>query len=433
MIDPENVSPIGLGTYRMGNLKEDADSLQYAVESGCNLVDTASNYLYGQSEKLIGRYIKEHPDKELFVVTKAGYISHKDEPAFVKLMGKKLTPDDVTKWKSTNHCIHPAFLHVQIKASLKNLNRKYLDGFLLHNPEYFLKAASGTERNAIYYERIKTAFEFLEGLVSKGLIRYYGISSNTLAASPDDPAATDLSILLKIAKEVSTNNHFRLVQFPYNLVENNATQKNNGDSLIETARKNGIITFANRPLNVHADTGFMRLAIYYDELNEQQEKEAEAAYSSFVELIAKQLKKQGADNGPLDYDIMVQFSKAWNKAGNHGSVDLLYSHLAPFLAALFEYEVIPGGPLTAQKMKKKEQKLISQLYQYSLLHSTRIMNEKSRSFLNDLKAQGLVDKNDTRPLSVIACEYYLQQGLDHVLVGMRKKSYVDELRHLFRK
>lgn len=431
MLDPENLSHIGLGTYRMGSQEEDTKSLTYAVESGCNLLDTASNYLYGQSEKFIGRYIKENPAKELFVVTKAGYISQKDEPVIKKLLEKELIPADITTSKQTRHCIHPAFLHIQIKAALKNLNRNYLDGFLLHNPEYFLKAASGGERTAIYYERIKTAFEFLEGLVSKGKIRYYGISSNTLASPAGDPAATDLHTLLKIAKEVSATNHFRLVQFPYNLVENSATEKKEGESLIGLARKNGIITFANRPLNVHADTGFLRLAIYDDELNEKQEKEAEAVYTAFLELIAKQLRKQGADNGPLDYEIMMQFSKAWNKAGNHGSVDLLFSHLAPFLAALFGYDVIPGVPLTAQQMKKKEQKLVYQLYQYSLLYSTRIMNEKSKSFLMDLKSRGLVNKEDARPLSVIACEYYLQQGLDHVLVGMRKKGYVDELKHLF--
>jgi aryl-alcohol dehydrogenase-like predicted oxidoreductase len=431
MIDPENLSRIGLGTYRMGSLEEDARSLSYAVESGCNLLDTASNYLYGQSEKFIGLYMGENPGKELFVVTKAGYISHKDEPVINKLLEKELIPDDITTWKQTRHCIHPAFLDVQIKASLKNLNRRYLDGFLLHNPEYFLKAASGGERTAIYYERIKTAFEFLEGLVHKGVIRHYGISSNTLTSPAGDPAATDLHILLKIATEVASTHHFRLIQFPHNLVENSAIEKKGGESLIETAKRNGIISFANRPLNVHSGTGFMRLAIYDDVLDEKQEKEAEGAYAAFLESIAQQLKKQGADNGPLDYEIMVQFSKAWNKAGNHGAVDLLYSHLAPFLVALFEYDVIPGVPLTAQQMKKKEQKLIYQLYQYSLLYSTRIMNEKSKSFLVDLESRGLVNKDDPRSLSVIACEYYLQQGLDHVLVGMRKKSYVDELKHLF--
>jgi hypothetical protein len=45
--------------------------------------------------------------------------------------------------------------------------------------------------------------------------------------------------------------------------------------------------------------------------------------------------------------------------------------------------------------------------------------------------QGLVPQNGDRPLPVIACQSYLDAGINHVLVGMRSPKYVDSLISLF--
>lgn len=74
----QQVSVVGLGTWQLGAdwgevKEEDALAvLDTAVESGVTLFDTADVYGDGRSEQLIGRYLRERPDADLFVATKMG-------------------------------------------------------------------------------------------------------------------------------------------------------------------------------------------------------------------------------------------------------------------------------------------------------------------------------------------------------------------------
>ncbi len=88
------------------------------------------------------------------------------------------------------------------------MERTGIDGYFLHNPEYYLLNEKEANEET-YYQRLKKAFEFLEEQVKKGLIRYYGISEST--------GITDIKKLIQIASEVSSANHFKLMQFPFNL------------------------------------------------------------------------------------------------------------------------------------------------------------------------------------------------------------------------
>ncbi|BBA98871.1 putative oxidoreductase [Actinacidiphila reveromycinica] len=72
------VSVVGLGTWQLGAdwgevREEDAVAvLDAAVESGVTFFDTADVYGDGRSERLIGRYLKAHPELDVFVATKMG-------------------------------------------------------------------------------------------------------------------------------------------------------------------------------------------------------------------------------------------------------------------------------------------------------------------------------------------------------------------------
>jgi aryl-alcohol dehydrogenase-like predicted oxidoreductase len=72
------VSVVGLGTWQLGAdwgevREEDAVAvLDASVESGVTFFDTADVYGDGRSEQLIGRYLKNRPDAQVFVATKMG-------------------------------------------------------------------------------------------------------------------------------------------------------------------------------------------------------------------------------------------------------------------------------------------------------------------------------------------------------------------------
>ncbi|MBX7171043.1 MAG: aldo/keto reductase [Pyrinomonadaceae bacterium] len=69
------VSDIGYGMWGMGGWtgsddEESLQSLQKAVDLGCNFFDTAYVYGNGRSEALLGKLVKANPDKKIYTATK---------------------------------------------------------------------------------------------------------------------------------------------------------------------------------------------------------------------------------------------------------------------------------------------------------------------------------------------------------------------------
>jgi len=70
-----SVSEVGYGMWGMGswsgsNDDESMDSLERAVDLGCNFFDTAWAYGQGHSERLLGRLLKSRPDVRLYTASK---------------------------------------------------------------------------------------------------------------------------------------------------------------------------------------------------------------------------------------------------------------------------------------------------------------------------------------------------------------------------
>jgi aryl-alcohol dehydrogenase-like predicted oxidoreductase len=69
------VSEVGYGMWGLAGWtgSDDAESLEalaLAVRLGCNLFDTAWAYGNGHSERILGRVVREHPDRQLFIASK---------------------------------------------------------------------------------------------------------------------------------------------------------------------------------------------------------------------------------------------------------------------------------------------------------------------------------------------------------------------------
>lgn len=432
MLSLDSLSKIGLGTYRMSALnKEHCKSLKLAVKLGCNVIDTSSNYQYGESENLVGQYIKEHPRKDLFIITKAGYVTRNEMNAITSLKReRKIKPADIVTVNTTTHCIHPDFLFNQIRRSLKRLNRKSLDGFLIHNPEYYLQSKSLTADKKTYYQRIQHAFEMLEELSLKGIVSYYGVSSNTLSVH-DSTTNTSINELLRIAQKVSPHHRFRLIQFPFNLFEQGPLNEDAGKgNAIAIARENGLITFSNRPLNCHTPNGFIRLALY-EPMSDAEVRAAEESHTNFMDLISKKMRSIGVDNDPMEYEIIAHLDKHWKSIGNHSAVDSLFAgYLAPFLNNFYDNSIAEKD-FTSSQMSTKEKKIIISFYQSCKKFSTQVMSTRCLQAINELEQRGQFSSVTKNSIPQAACEYYLKNGINHVLAGMTKEKYVAELHHLF--
>ena len=265
----------GFGGYRISSgVSHHATALSTALKSGINLIDTSANYADGGSETLVGEVLEgltaagQIQREQVIVVSKVGYLQGQNFALSRERKEQGRPFKDLVEYgEGREHCIHPEFIEDQLTRSLTRLNLETLDGYLLHNPEYFLGWARKTgmppvEAQDTYYRRIRSAFEHLEAEVEKGRIRFYGISSNTFPAAADDPEFTCLKTVWDIAADVSSDHHFGLVQMPFNLLEPGAVLEANqpeGMSALSLAAEKKLGVLINRPLNAFAGGRLLRL------------------------------------------------------------------------------------------------------------------------------------------------------------------------------
>ncbi|MBM4133649.1 MAG: DUF255 domain-containing protein [Nitrospira sp.] len=281
-----SVSKLGFGGYRTHTEEpEHREALLKALREGINVIDTSSNYADGDSERLIGLVLTdlikqgEAAREEIVVVSKIGYVQGQNlKLAEAREKAGKPYPEMVKYGEGIWHCLHPEFLADQIELSLDRLGLQTLDVLLLHNVEYFLSDAAHRMdkdldrlRNELY-RRLQTAFAYLERQVQAGRIQYYGVSSNTCTAEPNDPEATSLSFMLEAARAAAQGlgllrHHLRVVQCPMNLFESGALLTpncgaGNRQTVLDQARAAGLAVLLNRPLNAMQPKrgGMVRLA-----------------------------------------------------------------------------------------------------------------------------------------------------------------------------
>ncbi|MBS1792748.1 MAG: aldo/keto reductase [Acidobacteria bacterium] len=141
------VSEISFGAWAIGSAwgdvrdDESLAALHAAVDGGVNFFDTADVYGDGRSEQLLARLRKERPGEEIVIATKAG---------------RRLDPHTAAGYNRAN-------IAAFIERSLRNLETDALDLVQLHCPP--------TE---VYY--LPEMFAALDGLVTEGKIRHYGVS-----------------------------------------------------------------------------------------------------------------------------------------------------------------------------------------------------------------------------------------------------------------
>ncbi|OFZ14258.1 MAG: hypothetical protein A2X86_05265 [Bdellovibrionales bacterium GWA2_49_15] len=318
------------------------------------------------------------------------------------------------------HSIHPEFLGNQISLSLERLGAPDIDYFLLHNPEYYFKTKGASEE--IYLQRLKKAFMHLEEEVFRGRIKYYGISSNTFASAPTDSNYSNLEKILEIAKSVAKNHHFKMVQFPMNLIERGAIGLRFGEkNLIQYAHINNLLTMANRPLNAFAPDGFLRLAQYFSTLPSLVE--CEEMMLGRLEALQQKIDQRNDEEhiNVNELPFIKQFKEIWATLPTPDVVEQVFlGNFFPLVAQLY------GSTLSLE-----ESKPYYKLYDIALSRSRQLMTERASKYREMLEVEGIIIPHANQPFSVLAIQKYLEWGVDHVLVGMKRPQYVRELQAFF--
>lgn len=195
---PENKkTKLVLGTVQLGldyginnkrgkpSRKDALGILDYAFEHGIRIFDTA--YAYGDAEDILGEFIKSRD-----IASEVSVIS-------------KLKPHSIPQDSSDVFKI----IEEEIKKSLVRLGRGYLDGYLLHTPEY------------IYNSDIVQA---LASCKERGLVRNIGVSPYE---------ETD-------ALYAANSGLVDYIQIPYSVFD----QRLNTTDFFKAAKENSVTVFA---------------------------------------------------------------------------------------------------------------------------------------------------------------------------------------------
>jgi aryl-alcohol dehydrogenase-like predicted oxidoreductase len=149
------VSDIGYGMWGLAGWtgsddQETLQSLQRAVDLGCNFFDTAWAYGEGHSENLLGQIVRANPDKKLYAATKI--------------------PPKNRQWPSRrgstlDDCFPPDYIEEYVHSSLKNAGLASFDLMQFHVWEDAWMADDRWSKK-------------LDELHGQGLIQAVGISLN---------------------------------------------------------------------------------------------------------------------------------------------------------------------------------------------------------------------------------------------------------------
>jgi len=231
-------SKLGFGTFKREPYKEEnyifdyKSALKSAIAGGVNVIDTAINYRYQQSEREIGEVLDELftdgaiKREEMIVCSKGGFIPLDfpfpenpylwiDEHMLQKGLAK---PEDI---ELDQHCMTSEFLKFSLEKSLENLRLECLDVYFLHNPETQLHRLG----YPAFLKKIEEIFSFFEEMVAEGKIKAYGIAVwNAFTYEEGNPEHINLEDIYDIAHRVGggQNHHFKYIQLPFNMAKTHA-------------------------------------------------------------------------------------------------------------------------------------------------------------------------------------------------------------------
>lgn len=449
-----NLSNIGFGCYRIDDrVEEHYNALRKAITSGITLIDTSANYSDGRSELLVGNVITDLISEnkirreDVMIVTKGGYMQGQNYNFAVKRKKQGNPFKDVVEIEEGLwHCISPDFLEDQINRQLFRLNQNdnygYIDVYLLHNPEYFLKWAeiNGHENAATleeYYLRIKKAFEFLEEKIVEGKIKSYGVSSNSFPRNISKFDFTSLDKIVDCANRVKTENNFSFVELPFNMIESNALLERNhsGRSVIESAEAHGVKVLINRPLNAITSKGLIRLADF--EFNEISENEL-LRQVKFVCVLEDDMLKEKFPKfriPPEDTRVIKSLLTFGENLRDNALTFGTYEHLTDvienyysprinYMVDYFEAKISDDFTLeNFNKYIKEVYRLFNYLSNFYRIYADK-RGKQIHSLFNDICDERFHGLTLSQKAILLLNSV---DGVDCVLVGARNEKYVDDI------
>lgn len=421
------VSKFGIGTYRLQATDEGyARAIHLSLDAGIETIDTAPTFGNGQSETALGQ-ILTNVARSVEVFTKCGIVGasqaadldHVSAAASRRLHVHTVAP-------GIQYCLEPEYLEYSLSASLHRLNCKHVHVLFVQNPELLCSPSTGGEHHqspGYIEETLGAVFQWMESVRRRGLIQYYGISSNTCTYPADSPERISVASVWDVAQRtVGRVNGFRYVQIPFNVIEHQAAteQTEHGLSILEFAKVHSLHVVVNRVLNAIVGTDVIRLATFHDgsivspsDIERRIHAIEEAEHSLTQEHLAQGRAPEHVIRAA--FSIGGALCTAWNQFdGIVAYQEAREQHLEPRIRHLYAL----GERAHAETM----QRLLSDL---AAMYAAE--ENESLSGLRTMLAEQLELPTDT-PLQQLAIHaVHCTDGIGTILVGMRRTQYVRDV------
>ncbi|KAA3641605.1 MAG: NADP(H)-dependent aldo-keto reductase [Bacteroidetes bacterium] len=170
------VSKICLGTMTFGEQnseKEGHEQLDYALEQGVNILDTAEMYsvpgrkeTQGSTERIIGTWLQQRKNRDKVILA-------------TKVTGPSAGLAYIRKPLNFSR----EQINTAIEGSLKRLQTDYIDIYQLHWPERnnnrFGQRGFKFDPDEVWEDNLHEVLQSMHELVESGKVRYFGVSNET--------------------------------------------------------------------------------------------------------------------------------------------------------------------------------------------------------------------------------------------------------------
>jgi len=248
------ISPIGLGSDNFGDAtsaKDAEDIINQSLDAGINLIDTGDVYCEGESERIIGKTIKDNGKRDQVII--ATKVDHGRRRIGVSL--DQFKPE----YGPNDHGHSRLNIMRACEASLKRLNTDYIDIYQLHRHSPNIP--------------IDETLRALDDLITQGKIRYIGSSTHPAWAVMEAIMVSESMNFVRLSTE----------QPPYNLLDRRIENE-----LIPLAQKYGIGLITWGPLAMGI------LAGRYTDLSKYPKTSRAARRGGFY---AKRISRRGIEIG----------------------------------------------------------------------------------------------------------------------------------------
>ena len=207
----EKLSMLGFGTMRLpllenGNVDEAQvrEMTRYAIEHGVNYFDTAFPYHNGDSERVIGRVLKEYPRDSFYLATK--YPGH-------QILSNGYHPEEIFEEGYISKLFH--ITSGTFDETTTGMELKAAEG----SPKVFVIAGGGTGRRAFRYLQ-RAGVPFATGILYENDLDYpvaKALAGSVIGAAAFEPVRDTLldeakKSIRSCAKVICTKAHFAALE-----------------------------------------------------------------------------------------------------------------------------------------------------------------------------------------------------------------------------